>query len=159
MSSFSKKMDYRIMVYILQTRIMVDILQTSYLWYQCLRSVITIIVKALESLISCDIVGQNLNVLYDAEKNFIKTKSSERIMWASRHNVRTYCEENYQNGDKMFYKKRAVKGWEIPTTLLRNEGNFVLIRHVSTFYRCHPCHLMKTEISNNSWCQPSQWNK
>ena len=80
MSSFSKKMDYRIMVYILQTRIMVDILQTSYLWYQCLRSVITIIVKALESLISCDIVGQNLNVLYDAEKNFIKTKSSERIM-------------------------------------------------------------------------------
>ena len=100
--------------------------------------------KALESLISCDIVRQNLNVLYDAEKNFIKAKSSERIMWASRHNVRTYCEENYQNGDKVFYKKRAVKGWEITTTVLGNEANFVLIRHVSAFYRCHPCHLMKT---------------
>ena len=44
----------------------------------------------------------------------------------------------------MFYKKRAVKGWEIPTTVLGNEANFVLIRHVSAFYRCHPCHLMKT---------------
>ena len=89
--------------------------------------------KALESLIPCDIVRQNLNVLYDAEKNFIKAKSSERIMWASWHNVRTYCEENYQNGDKVFYKKRAVKGWEIPTTVLGNEANFVLIRHVSAF--------------------------
>ena len=57
--------------------------------------------------------------------------------------MRTYCEENYQNGDKVFYKKRSVKGWKGPATVLGKEGNFVLIRHDSAFYRCHPCHLMK----------------
>ena len=50
--------------------------------------------------------------------------------------MRTCCEENYQNGDK-------VKGWKGTATELGKERNFVLIRHGSTFYSCHPCHLMK----------------
>ena len=37
----------------------------------------------------------------------------------------------------------SVKGWKGPARVLGKEGNFVLIEHFSTFYRCHPCHLMK----------------
>ena len=37
----------------------------------------------------------------------------------------------------------SVKGWKGHARVLGKEGNFVLIQHVSTFYRCHPCHLMK----------------
>ena len=58
--------------------------------------------------------------------NFIETESSERIKRALRHDVRTYCEENYQNGDKVFYKSRTVKGWKGPATVLGKEGTFVL---------------------------------
>ena len=36
-----------------------------------------------------------------------------------------------------------MKSWKGPATVLGKEGNFVLIRHGSAFYRCHPCHLMK----------------
>ena len=90
-----------------------------------------------------------MKALYDAGKNFIKVESSERIKRALRHNVRTYCEENYQNGGEVSYKRRAVKDWKGPATVLGNEGNFVLIRHVSAFYRIHPCHLMKaTELKS-----------
>ena len=81
------------------------------LWYKCkLSLVITDLAPALESFTSSDIVGWNLNTLHDVRKNFIKAESSERIKQALWHNVRTYCEENYQNGDKLFYKRRAVKG-------------------------------------------------
>ena len=72
-----------------------------------------------------------------------KAESSERIKRALQRNVRIYCEENYQNGDKVFYKRRAVKGCKDSATLLGKEGNFVLTRHGSAFYRCHPCHLIK----------------
>ena len=36
-----------------------------------------------------------------------------------------------------------MKGWRRPAKVLGKEGNFVLIRHGNSFYRCHPCHLMK----------------
>ena len=64
---------------------------------------------ALESFISSDIVRRSLKALHNAAKNFIKVESSERIKRALRHNVRTYCEENYQNGGEVSYKRRAVK--------------------------------------------------
>ena len=39
-------------------------------------------------------------------------EASERINQILRHNVRTYCEKNYQHGNKVFYKRGAVKGWK-----------------------------------------------
>ena len=68
-----------------------------------------------------------------------------------RHQVRTYSEENYEAGKKVYYKLKSTKGWRGPTKVLGNEGNFVLIRHGSSSYYCHPCHLMKvnhTELSH-----------
>ena len=47
--------------------------------YANLTSVITDLTPASESFTSSDIVRQNLNVLHDTRKNFIKTQSSERI--------------------------------------------------------------------------------
>ena len=41
--------------------------------------------------------------------------------------MRNYCKENYQNGSKVFYKRRAVKGWKGPATVLGKKINFVLI--------------------------------
>ena len=110
-----------------------------------LPSVIIDLALALKSFTSTDIVRWNLNALHGARENFIKAVSSKIIKRA-----RTYCEENYQNGDKVFYKRRAVKGWKGPTTALGKEGNFVIIRHGSAFYRCHPCHLMKATQQKSS---------
>ena len=102
-----------------------------------LPSVITDLASALESFTSrilqitilqiLDIIRRNLNALHDTTKNFIKAESSERFKRALQHNVRTYHEENYQNRDKVFHKRRTVKGWKGPATVLLTEGNFVLI--------------------------------
>ena len=108
-----------------------------------LPSVITELAPAVESFTPSDIGRQNLNALQDTRKDFIQAESRERIMQALGHNVRTYCGENYQNGDKVFCKRRAVKGWKGPAIVLGKEANFILIRHGGAFYKCHPCHLMK----------------
>ena len=68
--------------------------------------------SVLESFTSSDIVRQQLNALYNGRKNYIKMEASERIKQILRHNVRTYCEKNYQHRNKVFYKRRAVKGWK-----------------------------------------------
>ena len=68
-----------------------------------------------------------MNALHGTTKNFIKAESSERFKRALQHNVRTYHEENDQNRDKVFHKRRTVKGCKGPATVLRTEGNFVLI--------------------------------
>ena len=58
-------------------------------------------------------------------------------------NIRTYSEVEFRPGDVVCYKRRMTKGWKGPAKVLGKEGNFVLIRHGSAYYRCHPCHLIK----------------
>ena len=38
-----------------------------------------------------------------------------------------------------------MKNWKGPAKALGKEGNFILIRHGSLFYRCHHADLMKVE--------------
>ena len=64
-----------------------------------------------------------------------------------RPNVRAYCEENYQNGDKVFYKRRAVNGRKGPATVLGKERNFVLIQHGSALRR----EVLRWTITRSLW--------
>ena len=89
------------------------------------------------------ILSWNLIALHDARNNLIRTESSESIKQALWHNLRTSCEENYQNGDKVFDQRRALESWNGSATVLEKERNFVLIQHGSAFYRCHSRHIMK----------------
>ena len=49
----------------------------------------------------------------------------------------------------MYFKRKSTKGWKGPAKVLGKEGNFVLIRLGNSFYRCHPCHLMKVDCENS----------
>ena len=108
-----------------------------------LPSVLTGKPPALDSPCQSDLIGKKLAAIYSARQNFIKAESSERLKRAFRHQVRTYSEENHEAGDKVYYKRKSTKGWTGPAKVFEKEGNFVLITHGSSFYRCHPCHLIK----------------
>ena len=99
---------------------------------------------ALNPATNSDLVRENLNALHKARENFVKSESSDRIRRALKYNVRTYAEIDFQPGEKVYYKRRKTKGWKGPAKVLGKETNFVLIRHGSVYYRCHPCQLMKT---------------
>ena len=97
---------------------------------------------ALESSRS-NLARKILNALHSARENYIKAESSERIKRALRHQVRIYSEVDFQLGEKVYYKRRQQKNWRGPTKVFGKETNFVLIRHETSYYRCHPFQLMK----------------
>ena len=108
-----------------------------------LPSIVTDQPPALEPTIQSELVRKKLEVLHNAQKNFIKAESSERIRRALCHQVRTYAEECYEPGEKVYYKRRKRKGWSGPAKVLGKESNFVLVRHGNAFCRCHPCQLLR----------------
>ena len=108
-----------------------------------LPSVLTDELPALEPTQSSDVVRKNLEAMHAARQNFIKAESSEKIRRAMRHKVRSYADHRFENGEKVYYRRRKFKGWKGPATVIGEEGKVVLIRHGSAYYRCHPCHLMK----------------
>ncbi|XP_057305251.1 uncharacterized protein LOC130642182 [Hydractinia symbiolongicarpus] len=101
-------------------------------------TILTDHLPALEPTTSSEIVRKNLSALHKARENFIKAESSERIKRALRHNVRTYSDETYLNGEKVFYKRKNTKGWKGPGVVLGQDGQMVLVRHGGNFYRVHP---------------------
>ena len=92
---------------------------------------------------SKDIIRQTTNAIHSARRNYIAAESSERIRRALRHNVRTYSDTVYINGDRVYYRRKDYKGWKGPAVVMGADGQFVLIRHGGAYYRVHPCQLMK----------------
>ena len=98
---------------------------------------------ALESSTKIDIIRENMGAMHRAREAFIESESSERIRRALRHNIRTYSDEIYENGEIVYYRRKNVKGWKGPATVLGKDGQCVLVKHGSVYCRIHPCHLMK----------------
>ena len=90
-------------------------------------------------------VMKNLIALHSARKNFVAAESSERIKRALTHQVRTYADEIYENGDAVFYRRKGYKGWKGPATVLGKDGQNILLRHGGGNYKVHPSHLMKKD--------------
>ena len=69
-----------------------------------LPSVLTDDLPALETSTSNDIIRKNMEAMWKARESYIQVESSECIRRALRHNVRTYANERYCNGDKVYYR-------------------------------------------------------
>ena len=100
---------------------------------------------ALESSTSSDIIRENMNAMHVARQKYIEAESSEKIRRALRHNVRSYADVKYSNGDRIYYRRKNFKGWKGPATVLGQDGQFVLVRHGRAYFRVHPCQLMKID--------------
>ena len=96
-------------------------------------SVLTDRPPALEETQS-DLIRNKLSTIHSARQNFIKAESSERIRRALRHQVSTYSEEVYQQGDKVYFKRKDCRGWKGPAVVLGVERKFDLVREGSRFY-------------------------
>ena len=81
-------------------------------------SLLTDKLPALEPTTSSEIIQKNMNALHSARKNFIQAENSEKIRRALRHQVRTYADEVYENGEKVYYKRKDHKGWKGPGIVL-----------------------------------------
>ena len=108
-----------------------------------LPSVLTDALPALENSTSSDIIRKNMKAKRKAGESYIQAESSERLRRALRHNVRTYADGRYCNGDKVCYRRKNFKGWKGLGVVLGQDGQYVLIRDGGAYYRVHPRQLMK----------------
>ena len=55
--------------------------------------------SVLTSVISSDIIRDQLNAIHSAKNNYMAAKASEKIQKVLRHKVRSYAYISYDNGD------------------------------------------------------------
>ena len=97
-----------------------------------------------------DSVRKHMNTYHASRKAFTGSERDERIRRALRHNIRTYADTRYSNGDKVWYLRNGFNGWKGPAVVLGQDGQFVAIRHGGEIYRCHPCQLrLMSSIPDN----------
>ena len=92
---------------------------------------------ALESVISTQVVADNLKVVRATREAFIQNESSEKIKHA--HQIRTSEDDAYTTGDLMFCKRENSEQWHGQGTIISHNGKQILVKHGSSYVRVHTC--------------------
>ena len=102
---------------------------------------------ALEKPNISKLVADNLNAMCSARKAFVANESSEKLNRAFKHNLRTYQDAIFATGDTVYYKRRDSKKWKGPGKVIGVDDQQILIKHGSTYVRCHPSHAILRDIT------------
>ena len=104
-------------------------------------SVLSDNIAALTAENLSEIVEENMKTMHAARKAFIEAESSEKIKRALSHNIRTSCEENYGNGEKVFFKRDDSRRWYGPATVIGQDGKQVMVKNGGQVIRVHKARL------------------
>ena len=115
-------------------------------------SVVTNKLPALENTCMSEKVQKHLQALHAAREGFIQSESDVRIKRALRHKIRTYSDVNFEQGDRVFFKKKDSPKWRGPGVVMGRDGSLILVRHGGLFYRVHKCHLLKEKDAEVNRC-------
>ena len=107
-----------------------------------LPNVLTDQVPALEESTTSQAFADHLNALHTARQAFIQSKSDERIRRALRTKIRVN-EQQFQQGDKVFYKRNGQLRWLGPGKVLGQDGKIVFVRHGGNLVRVSVNRLIK----------------
>ena len=108
-------------------------------------SVLSDDLPALDTTTSNDLIRKMLNMKHTSWKQFVEAENSNRIRRALSHNVRTYSDVKFTNGDVVYYRRKNFKGWRGPGVVLGQEGQCVAVRHQGEIYKVHPHQLLLRE--------------
>ena len=101
-----------------------------------------------------DIIRANRNARHVARQKYIEAESSDKIRRALRSKVRSFSDVHYENGEKVFYRRKDTKGWKGPATVIGVDGKVVFLRHGGSLVRAHASSIMKEH--NTTWAQPEE---
>ena len=103
--------------------------------------------------LSCDddlayTVEENLKAMRVAREACIKSESSDKIKTALRHNVPAYNNEKFENGQKVYYKRKDTR-WSGPANVIGQDGKTVMIKHGGEMIRVHISRLIHIDKAND----------
>lgn len=102
---------------------------------------------ALEGTTRSEWVAKHISALHAARKAFAEAECSERIRRALKKQLRP-TDEQYENGDKVFYKRVDCPEWKGPGVVIGQDGVVIFVRHGGTCVRVHKLRLRKVTHEN-----------
>ena len=88
-----------------------------------------------------DYVAENLNAMHLARKSFIEQESAERLRRALNRKSRTYANNDYFQGDKVYYWRNDQLECHGPAFVVGKDGKQILLKHGGSYIRVHPCRI------------------
>ena len=123
-----------------------------------LPNILTDEAPALEGKTMSEIFAKHLNCLHSARQLFIQSESDERIRRALRHKIRA-CNEQYEKGVEVFYKKDTNPLWLGPAKVVAQDGKLVFVRHGNQLLRVAPNRLVRRFQENQNIKQYQEENE
>ena len=93
-----------------------------------------------------DYVAENLNAMHLARQAFIQQESAERLRRALNRKSRTYSNDEYCQGDRVYYWRNNRSDCHGPAVVVGKDGQQILLKHGGVYIRVHPCRMQP--------CQP-----
>ena len=116
--------------------------------------------------LSCDddlayTVEENLKAMRAAREACIKAESSDKIKRALTHNVPSYNNEQFENGQKVYYKRKDTR-WSGPAIVIGKDGKTGIVKHGGEMIRVHisrVIHVDKDQTSQDQHLDTDKSNK
>ena len=101
---------------------------------------------ALEGTTSNEIIARHLNACHAAMRAFVASQASEKVRRALKAQVRS-SRKNFNNGEKVYFKRPGKKEWSGPANVIGMEGKTVILKYGSYIVRCHETHVLEVPYS------------
>ena len=95
---------------------------------------------------SSDMLEDHLKAMHLARKAFAIAENSEKIARALRHPIRA-CEDFFENGDRVFYKRTEERRWRGPARVIGQLGTVVHLVHGSRLLKYPSNRVTKSDPS------------
>ena len=87
------------------------------------------------------ILEEHLHTLHAARQEFVKAEACEKIKRALSRKTRSYSDQVYCSGDKVYFKRLSSDVWHGPAKVLGKDGQMCLLKHGGFYLRVHPCRM------------------
>ena len=89
-------------------------------------------------------------------RSIYNNENSEKIRRALRHNIRTSNDNIFVTGVSVYYKRASARRRRRPAKVLAKDGQQVLVKHSSTYFRCHPYRLSLEQSNQHQQSSQAQ---
>ena len=107
-------------------------------------------VATAEDASSSKLIADHLNAMHAARKSFVENESSDKLRRAIERKTRTSTAIVYEQGDKVYYKRKNSQRWQGPGHVIGKDSNQVFVKHGGDYYRVSPIDLQPAESKSKN---------
>lgn len=101
------------------------------------------------------VLADHLNVMYLSRSAFLKANNSDKVKRALKSRIPN-SEEEYFSGDRVYFRRRNMRRWCGPATVIGKDGKIVFLRQGGSIMRVHATKCVLRERADSAVLRDSQ---